>query len=36
MKEYIFESPVREVKFEQVSDNKYNVYTSFSKKYQFR
>ena len=30
MKEYIFESPVREVKFEQVSDNKYNVYTSES------
>ena len=29
-KEYIFESPVREVKFEQVSDNKYNVYTSES------
>ena len=29
-KEYIFESPVREVKFEQVSDNYYNVYTSES------
>ena len=29
-KEYIFESPVREVKFEKVSDNKYNVYTSES------
>ena len=28
MKEYIYESVVREVKFEQVSDNKYNVYTS--------
>lgn len=30
MKEYIFESPVREVKFEKVSDKKYNVYTSES------
>lgn len=30
MEEYIFESPVREVKFEKVSDNKYNVYTSES------
>ena len=30
MKEYIFESPVREVKFEQVSDKEYNVYTSES------
>ena len=29
-KEYIFESPVREVKFEQVSDKEYNVYTSES------
>ena len=30
MKEYIYESVVREVKFEKVSDNKYNVYTSES------
>lgn len=30
MKEYIFESPVREVKFEKVTDKKYNVYTSES------
>ena len=30
MKESIYESPVREVKFEQVSNNKYNVYTSDS------
>ena len=30
MKEYIYESVVREVKFEQVSDKKYNVYTSES------
>ena len=30
MKEYIYESPVREVKFEQVSDKEYNVYTSES------
>ena len=30
MKEYIYESPVREVKFERVSDKKYNVYTSES------
>ena len=29
-KEYIFESPVSEVKFEQVSDKEYNVYTSES------
>ena len=29
-KEYIFESQVREVKFEQVSDKEYNVYTSES------
>ena len=29
-KEYIYESVVREVKFENVSDNKYNVYTSES------
>ena len=30
MKEYIFESPVREVKFEKVDNMKYNVYTSES------
>jgi len=30
MKEYIYESVVREVKFEKLSDNKYNVYTSES------
>lgn len=30
MKEYIFESPVREVKFEKISNKKYNVYTSES------
>ena len=30
MKEYIYESVVREVKFEQVSDKEYNVYTSES------
>lgn len=30
MKEYIFESPVREVKFEKINDEKYNVYTSES------
>ena len=30
MKEYIFESMVREVKFEKINDNKYNVYTSES------
>lgn len=30
MKEYIYESNVREVKFEQVADKKYNVYTSES------
>ena len=29
-KEYIFESPVREVKFEKVDNMKYNVYTSES------
>ena len=29
-KEYIYESPVREVKFEKVTDKKYNVYTSES------
>ena len=29
-KEFIYESVVREVKFEKVSDNKYNVYTSES------
>ena len=29
-KEFIYESNVREVKFEQVSNNKYNVYTSES------
>ena len=30
MKEFIYESPVREVKFEQVDNMKYNVYTSES------
>ena len=30
MKEYIYESVVREVKFEKLSDSKYNVYTSES------
>ena len=30
MKEYIYESPVREVKFEQVDNKTYNVYTSES------
>ena len=30
MKEYIFESPVREVKFEKINDKEYNVYTSES------
>ena len=30
MKEFIYESNVREVKFEQVSDKEYNVYTSES------
>lgn len=30
MKEFIYECPVREVKFEQVADKKYNVYTSES------
>lgn len=30
MKDYIFESPVREVKFEKVDNMKYNVYTSES------
>ena len=30
MKEYIFESPVREVKFEKINDKKYDVYTSES------
>ena len=30
MKEYIYESVAREVKFEQLSDKKYNVYTSES------
>ena len=30
MKEYIYESVVREVKFEKINDNKYNVYTSES------
>lgn len=30
MKEYIFESPVREVKFEKITDKKYLVYTSES------
>ena len=30
MKEFIFESPVREVNFEKVTDKKYNVYTSES------
>ena len=30
MKEHIYESVVREVKFEQVADKKYNVYTSES------
>lgn len=30
MKEYIYESPVREVKFEKVNDKEYNVYTSES------
>lgn len=30
MREYIYESPVREVKFEQVDNKTYNVYTSES------
>ena len=30
MKEFIYESVVREVKFEKANDNKYNVYTSES------
>lgn len=30
MKEYIYESPVREVKFEKIDNMKYNVYTSES------
>lgn len=30
MKEYIYESMVREVKFEKVNDREYNVYTSES------
>lgn len=30
MKEFIYESPVREVKFEKINDKEYNVYTSES------